>query len=145
MRHRPALRAIDCSIFFASIVMFFVDPLHAQTTPAPLPAGGQRLISVEKAAPDQLRVNLGGGKLGEKKVLDVDHAAFSKSLQVQLTAQPKNTWDTSISTQTTEAVKKDDALLIGFWARGKSMARLTPRACSIWWKLQATVHGNTIG
>jgi len=40
---------------------------------------------------------------------------------VQLTAQPQNTWDASISTQTTAEVKKDDALLIGFWARGKPL------------------------
>ena len=121
MKYRPALRAIVCSIFVAFTFLCFVDPLQAQTTPTPLPAGGTRLIAEEKTAPDQLRVNLGGGKLGEKKVLDVEHSAFSKSLQVQLTAQPENTWDTSISTQTTEAVKKDDALVIGFWARGKPL------------------------
>ena len=120
MRHCPALRANACSLFLASLLLFFVEPSQAQT-PAPLPAGGQPLIAVEKAAPDQLRVNLGGGKLGQKKILDVQHSAFSKSLQVQLTAQPQNTWDTSISTQTTEPVKKDDALLIGFWARGKPL------------------------
>ena len=121
MEYRPALLALLCSIVSVSTLLFFVDPLLAEKLSESLPEGGLRLVAEAKTEPDQLNVNLGGGKLGQKKVLDVEHSAFSKSLQVQLTAQPENTWDTSISTQTTEAVKKDDALVIGFWARGKPL------------------------
>lgn len=117
MKFRPALLSIVCLLllFCPATVLQAEDPVTE------LPAGGVRLVSQEKTAPDQLNVNLGGGKLGQKQVLDVEHSGFSKSLQVQLTAQPQNTWDTSISTQTTAAVKKDDVLLVGFWARGKPL------------------------
>jgi len=119
MKFRPALLTSVCASLL--LTHLFSADLQAEDSLAELPAGGVRLISEEKAAPDQLTVNLGGGKLGQKQVLDVEHSAFSKSLQVQLTAQPQNTWDTSINTQTTAGVKKDDALLIGFWARGKPL------------------------
>jgi GH35 family endo-1,4-beta-xylanase len=120
MNYRPALLRSVCAVLVFTC-LFSVELLLAGDLLSELPAGGVRLIAEEKTAPDQLVVNLGGGKLGQKQVLDVKHAAFAKSLQVQLTAQPQNTWDTSISTQTTEAVKKDDVLLIGFWARGKPL------------------------
>ena len=121
MKNRSVARAILCLVVSVSTLLLVAGPLLAQESGESLPEDGRRLVAEEKTNPDQLRVNLGGGKLGQKKVLDVDHSAFSKSLQVQLTVQPKNTWDTSISTQTTEAVKKGDALLIGFWARGKPL------------------------
>lgn len=100
MKSRLALLTGACTVLLF-IHLFSVGLLQAQDPLAELPTGGVRLIATDKTAPDQLNVNLGGGKLGKKQVLDVEHSAFSKSLQVQLTAQPQNTWDTSISTQTT--------------------------------------------
>ena len=120
MIFRPALLTRVCASLLL-MLLCSADLLQAKDSLSDLPAGGVRLIAEEKTAPDQLIVHLGGGKFGQKHVLDVEHSAFSKSLQVQVTAQPQNTWDASISTQTTEAVKKDDALLVGFWARGKPL------------------------
>ena len=120
MKYRPALLACICAVSLVTH-LFSVGLLQAEDSLAELPAGGARLISEVKTAPDQLIVHLGDGKFGQKQVLDVEHSAFSKSLQVQLTAQPQNTWDASISMQTTAAVKKGDALLIGFWTRGKPL------------------------
>ena len=89
MKFRPALLTNVCASLL--LTHLFSADLQAEDSLAELPAGGVRLISEEKTAPDQLIVHLGDGKFGQKQVLDVEHSAFSKSLQVQLTAQPQNT------------------------------------------------------
>ncbi len=144
MKYRPALRVLLYSIVSLSSLLLFVNLLHAEKPFESLPAGGQRLVALEKTAPDRLNVNLGGGKLGQKKVLDVDHSAFSQSLQVQLTAQPENTWDTSISTVTTEAVNKGDALLIGFWARGKPLEGVGGGVAEVVFELNGPPHTKSV-
>ena len=72
MKYRPALLRSVCAVLVFTH-LFSVDLLQAQDPPTELPAGGVRLIAEEKTAPDQLIVHLGGGKFGQKHVLDVEH------------------------------------------------------------------------
>lgn len=92
-------------------------------TPAfsdPLPKGGVPLIEGSKLQPDQLRVRLGGGGFGTQRVLPSSRTEFEQSLQLNVVKRPPNTWDVGVKAATTAPVEKGDAILVGFWARGKA-------------------------
>ena len=84
-----------------------------------LPAGGTRVIELTSLAPEKLNVNP-GGKLASHSVNSKSTLEGAPSIVVDITGQPKNTWDISVNKSTTAAVKKGDALVASFWVRGKA-------------------------
>ena len=84
-----------------------------------LPSGGSPAIKASSLAPEKLNVNP-GGKLATHSVNSKSTLEGAPSLIVDITGQPKNTWDISASRPTTAAVKKGDALVASFWVRGKA-------------------------
>ena len=84
-----------------------------------IPSGGTPAIEADSLAPAKLNVN-SGGKLATHSVNSKSTLDGAPSILVDITGQPKNTWDISVSKSTTAAVKKGDALVAGFWVRGKA-------------------------
>ena len=84
-----------------------------------LPTGGTPVIEAASLAPDKLNVNT-GKNLATKKINSKSSLESSPSIIVNITGQPKNTWDISVNKSTDAAVKKGDALVAGFWVRGKA-------------------------
>ena len=84
-----------------------------------LPAGGTPVIEAASLAPKKLNVNT-GKKLATKKINSESTLESAPSIVVDIIGQPKNTWDISVNRSTTAAVKKGDALVAGFWVRGKA-------------------------
>ncbi|MDA8743194.1 endo-1,4-beta-xylanase [Rubripirellula amarantea] len=87
---------------------------------AELPEGGVPLISTEKTGIDQLNVRLGDGEFGTYERGEVQHETFKRSLRIELTTQPDNTWDTAFGMPATASVQKGDVILVGFWMRGSA-------------------------
>ena len=84
-----------------------------------LPDGGTRVVDAASLAPEKLNVNP-GGKLASHSVNSKSSLESAASIVVNITGQPKNTWDISVNKSTTAAVKKGDALVASFWARGEA-------------------------
>ena len=97
------------------LISLFSLPLAAA-----LPDGGQPLVKPDNFAPEHMSVRHGNGAFGNHQILPATHNSFSEILALTVTKQPPNTWDVAISVATTAPVKKNDLLLVGFWARGKS-------------------------
>jgi endo-1,4-beta-xylanase len=76
-----------------------------------IPPGGTNMI--EDAIANHQRI----GSAGTVKVVDVEHDAFSKALEVNITAQTANFWDFQVVFKTNMALEKDDVCLVSFRAR----------------------------
>jgi len=87
-----------------------------------LPLGGTRVVDADALAPEKLTVNDGGGKLASHSVIQKATDDGASSIKVDITGQPQNTWDISVSKSSTAEVKKDDALVASFWVRGKAQS-----------------------
>lgn len=86
-----------------------------------LPPDGIPLVAPAGLTPNQLRVRLGNGNFATSQIQsNLDHPAFDQSLKIRITQRPPQTWDIAVSAPTTAPVKKDDAILVGFWARGRA-------------------------
>ena len=97
----------------------FVACTSYSAPPGKPPTGGEDFIAPEKLLPSAFHVGI-GKQFGSKQVHDAKHGGFNEKLQVRVTKRPPNTWDVALRAPSTVAVKKGDALLIGFWARGKA-------------------------
>lgn len=100
----------------ASIVCFSSDGVAEQQF---LPEGGKSVIDSPALAPEKLNVN-SGGDLASHSINKHSSLESAPSITVDITGQPKNTWDISVNQASTAAVKKGDALVANFWVRGKS-------------------------
>jgi GH35 family endo-1,4-beta-xylanase len=103
-----------------AILFFFLLTCAGPGIAQSLPTGGTRLVEETRLAPDKLHVRLGGGKFGTKETLPSGRTDFERALRVHVARQPPNTWDAGIGMKITAPVKKGDALLFGFWARGQA-------------------------
>ena len=115
-------------MFFYKLHLYLIVALISATSIAfaegklsleQLPEGGTRAIEAEVLAPKKLNVNT-GGELASGSVQEKATDDGASSIRVDITGQPKNTWDISVNQVTTAAVKKDDALVASFWVRGKA-------------------------
>ncbi len=111
-------------MFFYKLPFYLIVALISATSIAfadrqQLPEGGTRVIEAESLTPEKLNVNT-GGKLASHSVQANASDDGASSIRVDITGQPKNTWDISVNRKTTAAVNKDDALVASFWVRGKA-------------------------
>ncbi len=111
-------------MFFYKLHFWLIATLISVTSIAfadrqQLPEGGKPAIESESLAPEKLNVNT-GGELASSSVQKKATDDGASSIRVDITGQPKNTWDISVNQVTTAAVNKDDALVASFWVRGKA-------------------------
>ncbi|QDT03651.1 Endo-1,4-beta-xylanase Z precursor [Rubripirellula lacrimiformis] len=104
-----------------SLIVFTLILVGHSDAESPLPAGGHRVVESDSSIIDKLDVRLADGTWGTSVISAVDHPQFEKSLRIDLTKQPQNTWDASFGIATTGPVAKDDILLVGFWLRGNAL------------------------
>ena len=108
------LAKLNCFFVFA---LLCVSPVLFGDNQPPLPTGGSMVIDTASLAPEKLSVNSGGDLATHSLIKKSTHEG-APSIKVDITGQPTNTWDISVSKVSTAAVKKDDALVASFWVRG---------------------------
>lgn len=97
-------------ICFGILSMLAAIPLFPQD----IPAGGEPVLPEDAA----LQMNLQGGSMGRRTLVDVDSMPFDRAVQAETLELPDNTWGVQLSLTISALVDEEDALLAVFYARG---------------------------
>ena len=112
-----------CSVCF--LVCFLGFGASARDEEA-IPPGGRPLIGEGMVSPQRLEVRVGpNGKYGSKILTPDGGPNGEASVRVIVTTRPPQTWDAACSVDVETPVQKGDAILVGFWARGKGADGVT--------------------
>ncbi len=103
------------ALLFISVVLCTPLVLAADDD---LPAGGKPWTKPDMLAVESLSTRVGTD--GLRSIQDSGDQRIGQTLRIKLVSRPVNTWDTAINVSSSEPVKKGDAILIGFWARGQA-------------------------